>query len=204
MSKYTKLKREPCLTNRKAVNIANDMGKRYTLGQAIMVGKEIGINWKKVKFKPADLMVGMHFELEHGKQDKRTNVTNDDIIKTAKIAWAHLIERPDCYVQLLKIDPPESEKEKAEKKAAVMYGLSLGNPYMEKTANYLHDIECKMCGYSGKPNRDGKCPVCYSIEGKMRPDLPIYGKEDPQPLNNGTNVEDEYTLDNMLENMTAY
>ena len=39
-------------------------------------------------------------ELEHGLHDPETNVTDDDILTTGKIAWAHLKEFPDYYERL--------------------------------------------------------------------------------------------------------
>jgi hypothetical protein len=105
--------KEPSLQNKRAVNIANKMGKRYTLLDAMLMGKKLKIDWKKSKFTMGDLLVGMHYELEHGKVDADTNVTNDNALKTAKIAWAHLKERPDYYVQLMKIDPPKKMEKKA-------------------------------------------------------------------------------------------
>ena len=46
------------------------------------------------------LRLGMEVELEHGRRDPLTNVTNDDSLLTAKIALAHLRELPDYYVRL--------------------------------------------------------------------------------------------------------
>lgn len=203
-----KVKIEPSLTNRKSMSIAKKMGKRYTLADAIMVGKKIGINWNNVKFRPGDLLVGMHYELEHGKIDKRTDVTGDSRIKTAKVAWAHLVERPDYYVQLMKIDPPESPTEKKkhieddiratqEKKA-----MSL-NFRLEKMANYLRNIICEECGYKGKLNGKGQCPVCFSIMGKKGRELPIPPK-DTQPISNGRSVEEDAMINAYEENLTAY
>ena len=34
--------------------------------------------------------IGMNVELEHGKVNEFTNVTNDDLLTTGKIAYAHL------------------------------------------------------------------------------------------------------------------
>lgn len=62
-----------------------------------------GIDWSKIKDK--QLLQGLYVELEHGKKYKQTNVTNDGLIKTAKIALAHLLEDPDYYTKLEKIDP---------------------------------------------------------------------------------------------------
>lgn len=121
------MKREPSIKNRNAMGIAKQMGKRYTLMDAALAGKRIGIDWQKSDFTVGDLLVGMHYELEHGKVDSDTNVTNDNKLKTAKIAWAHLKERPDYYTQLMKIDPPH----KLEKKASDV----LNDLVMEKQAN---------------------------------------------------------------------
>ncbi len=43
---------------------------------------------------------GMEVELEHGRRDPVTDVTQDDPIITGKIAWAHLREMPDYYLRL--------------------------------------------------------------------------------------------------------
>ncbi len=42
----------------------------------------------------------MEVELEHGLHDPATNVTNDDLLITGKIALAHLNEFPDYYDRL--------------------------------------------------------------------------------------------------------
>ena len=49
------------------------------------------------KFSKKDFITGLNVELEHGLVDSNTNVTNNDIIKTAKIALAHLNEFPNYY-----------------------------------------------------------------------------------------------------------
>lgn len=49
------------------------------------------------KFPLDDFKRGIEIELEHGIIDKNTNVTNDDLIMTAKIALAHLNEHPNYY-----------------------------------------------------------------------------------------------------------
>jgi hypothetical protein len=46
----------------------------------------------------------MNVELEHGKVDKKTNVTNNDLMTTGKIALAHLREFPDYYQRLDKLE----------------------------------------------------------------------------------------------------
>ncbi len=49
------------------------------------------------KFSIDDLITGINIELEHGLVNSTTNVTNDNLILTMKIALAHLNEFPDYY-----------------------------------------------------------------------------------------------------------
>lgn len=70
---------------------------KVTLAEAKQAAQKIGVDWEKVAFKPLDLKRGMKVELEHGrciegKPSPATNVTDDNLIKTAKIALAHLKE----------------------------------------------------------------------------------------------------------------
>jgi hypothetical protein len=48
-------------------------------------------------------------ELEHGKRDSSTNVTQDDEELTGKIALAHLNEFPDYYTRLEKMETEAGE-----------------------------------------------------------------------------------------------
>ncbi|MHB8492437.1 MAG: DUF5661 family protein [Solirubrobacteraceae bacterium] len=48
--------------------------------------------------------MGMDVELEHGRHDAATNVTDDDAHFTAKIALAHLNEFPDYYTRLARME----------------------------------------------------------------------------------------------------
>lgn len=49
------------------------------------------------KFSLDDLITGINIELEHGLVSPVTNVTNDDLETTTKIALAHLNEFPNYY-----------------------------------------------------------------------------------------------------------
>lgn len=49
------------------------------------------------KYSPEEFLDGLNIELEHGTINPKTNVTNDDLITTAKIALAHLNEYPNYY-----------------------------------------------------------------------------------------------------------
>ena len=76
--------------------------------QAKTIGKAIGIDFTVVKFK--EFYQGMLIELEHGLRDPATNVTNNDLTMTAKIAWAHLKEIPDYYTRLEKMEAAAEAK----------------------------------------------------------------------------------------------
>ena len=49
------------------------------------------------KFTPDEFLRGINIELEHGKVSPETNVTDDNLIMTTKIALAHLNEFPNYY-----------------------------------------------------------------------------------------------------------
>ncbi len=78
------------------------MGEKasFTTEQARAAGAEIGIDWATSRFEVEQLRIGMGVELEHGTHDPDTNVTDDDVTVTAKIARAHLNEFPDYYTRL--------------------------------------------------------------------------------------------------------
>jgi Protein of unknown function (DUF5661) len=72
----------------------------FTADDARAAGERIGIDWNTSRFDVEQFRMGMDVELEHGTQDLNTNVTNDDVDITAKIARAHLNEFPDYYTRL--------------------------------------------------------------------------------------------------------
>lgn len=76
--------------------------KHISLEEAKQIGEQLGITWDK--FAPQQYKIGMEVELEHGTTNPLTNVTNDDLITTGKIALAHLNEIPDYYTRLLKME----------------------------------------------------------------------------------------------------
>lgn len=67
----------------------------YNLKDALYVASILGINFDK--FSPEEFLEGINIELEHGNINSKTNVTNNDLITTAKIALAHLNEYPNYY-----------------------------------------------------------------------------------------------------------
>lgn len=76
--------------------------RRIEAEEARRVGASLGIDWKNVD--PEQFRRGLEVELEHGARDPETNVTNDDLAVTGKIAWAHLKEFPDYYTRLDKLE----------------------------------------------------------------------------------------------------
>jgi len=76
--------------------------KQFTAEEAKKIGEQLGIKWDK--FDVEQFRMGMDVELEHGKVNKITNVTNDNPLLTGKIALAHLNEFPDYYTRLEKME----------------------------------------------------------------------------------------------------
>ena len=72
----------------------------FSADEARRFGEQIGIDWNAAPFDVEQFRMGMDVELEHGRRDPETNVTDDDEITTGKIAWAHLNEFPDYYTRL--------------------------------------------------------------------------------------------------------
>lgn len=67
----------------------------FTINDAIYAANYLGITFDK--FSPNEFLEGINIELEHGTINPKTNVTNDNLIMTAKIALAHLNELPNYY-----------------------------------------------------------------------------------------------------------
>jgi len=76
--------------------------RRISEEEAKRVGTTLRLDWTKVDLE--QFRRGLEVELEHGVRDPETNVTNDDITLTGKIAWAHLKEFPDYYTRLDKLE----------------------------------------------------------------------------------------------------
>jgi hypothetical protein len=81
--------------------------EHFTYDQAREIGQQLNVDWSK--FDVDQFRRGMDVELEHGRVDANTNVSNDDPLVTGKIALAHLNEFPDYYDRL---DKMEEEAEK--------------------------------------------------------------------------------------------
>ncbi len=75
---------------------------KVSLDEAKQIGDKLGVNWVKVELE--QFRRGLEVEFEHGAHDPETNVTNDDVVLTGKIAWAHLKEFPDYYTRLARLE----------------------------------------------------------------------------------------------------
>jgi len=76
--------------------------QRITAEVARSIGMRLGLDWAIVDLE--QFRRGLEVELEHGARDPETNVTNDDLTLTGKIAWAHLKEIRDYYTRLDRLE----------------------------------------------------------------------------------------------------
>ncbi len=88
---------------------------RFSTDQARAIGEEVGIDWSTSLFDVEQFRMGLEVELEHGRHDPTTNVTDDDERTTGKIARAHLNEFPDYYTRLAQMEA-EAERYWAARK----------------------------------------------------------------------------------------
>ena len=72
----------------------------FSTEEARRIGSEIGVDWTVAPFDVEQFRLGMNVELEHGRRDSATNVSDDDPTTTGKIALAHLNEFTDYYTRL--------------------------------------------------------------------------------------------------------
>lgn len=79
----------------------------FTNEEALWIAKHLNIKFDK--FDLEQFRIGLDVELEHGRINPFTNITNDDFILTGKITLAHLNEFPDYYKRLTKMEK-EAEK----------------------------------------------------------------------------------------------
>jgi len=91
---------------------------RVTKKQALALAKKLNINLEVI---PLDyFQYGLQVELEHGsKLSPKTNVTHDNLLTTAKIATAHLVEYPNYYVKLKKLEDSLDKYWAARKKPSI-------------------------------------------------------------------------------------
>lgn len=78
---------------------------------------KLGVNLDVVSLDT--LKMGVKIEMEHGLIISKTNVTGDDLMKTLKIALAHLDEFPDYYERLLEMEKKAEKYWKNKKKLSI-------------------------------------------------------------------------------------
>jgi len=81
--------------------------KKKLIEEIKNIAKELDVNLNNINI--IDLVIGYEIELEHGFENLRTNITNDNMITTVKIALAHINEYPDYYNRLILMEH-EAEK----------------------------------------------------------------------------------------------
>ena len=67
----------------------------FNIYDAVEIANKLNIKFDK--FSVQDFLTGLNIELEHGKINPNTNVTNNNLEMTAKIALAHLNEFNNYY-----------------------------------------------------------------------------------------------------------
>ena len=76
--------------------------RQFNPDEAKRIGDSLGLDWDQVDLE--QFRMGLLVELEHGTRDPETDVTNDDLSLTGKIALAHLREFPDYYTRLAEME----------------------------------------------------------------------------------------------------
>jgi hypothetical protein len=78
-----------------------------TAEDARRIGKQIGIDWDSAGFPVEEFAAGLVVEREHGPGGPAGGVADisaGDPLVEGKIAWAHLMELPDYYTRLSRME----------------------------------------------------------------------------------------------------
>jgi len=78
--------------------------RRFTTEEARQIADELGLDFARERFDVEQFRMGLDVELEHGRRDPATNVTDDAANVTGEIALAHLRELPDYYTRLAEME----------------------------------------------------------------------------------------------------
>ena len=92
-----------------------EQDRAFSTEEARRIGEQIGIDWQSSPFDVEQFRMGLAVELEHGRHDPATNVSDDDEVTTGKIAWAHLNEFSDYYTRLAAMEA-EAERYWSERR----------------------------------------------------------------------------------------
>lgn len=85
----------------------------FSKEEARRIGEQLGVDW--TRFDVEQFRMGLEVELEHGLRDPSTNVTDNDLMMTGKIALAHLNEFGDYYTRLAAMED-EAKRHRAATK----------------------------------------------------------------------------------------
>lgn len=91
---------------------------KVTKVQAREMAKRFNIDLDVVDID--EFRYGIQVELEHGSIVPLTNVTDDDLVATTKIALAHLLEYPDYYKRLKEMEERADKYWSKRKKPCVI------------------------------------------------------------------------------------
>lgn len=139
-------------------NPANEASEDVDILEEVKVlGEELGIDWETSPFDVDQFAKGIEVEFEHGSQDPETDVTGDDIIETAKIAWAHLKELSDYYDRLEKMETegdqeePTDEGEDPLNKIGAAYMTTCPNCGTIQRVDFYEPTRCPNCTFPIPP-----------------------------------------------------
>lgn len=91
---------------------------KFTLSDAKYIVEKYNIDIDIISIQT--IKYALNIELEHGSEiSDLTNITKDDVDKTAKIVLAHLIEFPDYYERLEEMEKEAKRFWKGKKKPSV-------------------------------------------------------------------------------------
>lgn len=76
--------------------------QQFSIDLAKQIGNALGIDWNRYGIEKFRL--GIEVELEHGVRDPNRSLTQDELIQTGKIAWAHLNDNPAFYTRFAKME----------------------------------------------------------------------------------------------------
>lgn len=129
------------------IDSVNKLAKslKFSKDDAKKIGDKLKIDWNKIDIN--EFLQGLEIELEHGKKNELTNITNDDEEMTAKIALAHLLEFPNYYSKSRGLPKMEDTLKKARvyikypsdapKNAQVYTGTQGGKYYETEEMNVV-------------------------------------------------------------------
>lgn len=90
---------------------------KITEKQAKEVAKNLNVDLRKLKLQK--WINALYIELEHGRENTFTNITNDNLIKTGKIVLAHITEYPNYYDYLILMEKQLKEFWKNKNKKSI-------------------------------------------------------------------------------------